>query len=74
MGKAEMGQPALLVSLKEAARILSLSERTVWSMVKTGTLPHVRVNRRLLFSPSGLQGWIDARQTGSSQHGNEAIT
>jgi excisionase family DNA binding protein len=55
----------LLLSLKQASRALSLSERTVWAMVQTGDLPHVRIGRRLLFSTAALEAWIERRQTNS---------
>lgn len=37
----------LLVDLREAAQMLSLSERTVWGMVKDGSLRSVRFRRAL---------------------------
>lgn len=59
-------QPAamkpLLLSIKETAFLLGVSERTVWSMVQERQLPHVRVGRRLLFSRAGLEAWIAAQQ------------
>jgi excisionase family DNA binding protein len=36
------------LSVPEAARVLGISERTVWRRVKTGDLPIERVGRRLL--------------------------
>jgi excisionase family DNA binding protein len=56
-------QPPLLMSLKEAAQALSLSERTIWTLVHTGELPHVRVGRRLLFSRAALQSWIERQES-----------
>jgi excisionase family DNA binding protein len=61
-------QTPLLLSLKQAAQALSLSERTVWTMVQTGDLPHLRVGRRLLFSRAALEAWIEKQQSGGSAH------
>lgn len=49
----------LLVSAAEAARLLSISPRTLWSMTASGELPHVRVRRRVLYAVDDLRRWID---------------
>jgi excisionase family DNA binding protein len=59
-------QTPLLLSIKQAAQALSLSERTVWTLVQTRELPHVRVGRRLLFSRMALESWIDRQQSGGN--------
>lgn len=38
----------LLLSVTEAARLLNVSPRTVWSLTESGSLPHVRIGRRVL--------------------------
>jgi excisionase family DNA binding protein len=41
--------PALLLSSGQVARLLGVSLRTLWRMVKAGTLPSpVRYNRKLV--------------------------
>jgi len=53
----------LAVTYAEAARRLSISERTVWSMVRAGDLPSVRIGERIVRIPlAGLQQYLD-RQT-----------
>jgi excisionase family DNA binding protein len=39
----------LLVNVVELSGMLGVSERTVWSMVKRGELPYVRLGKRVLF-------------------------
>ncbi len=56
-------QPPLLLSIKQAAQALSLCERTIWDLVKKGELPHVKVGRRVLFSPASLQSWIERQES-----------
>ncbi|HZZ26716.1 MAG TPA: helix-turn-helix domain-containing protein [Pirellulales bacterium] len=65
-GEQRLGEPQLplLLSIKQAARTLNLSERTVWTLVHTQQLPHLRIGRRLLFSRSALEAWITRQQTG----------
>ena len=43
---------------REAARLLGVSERTLWSWAQKGLVPHRRIGRIVLFSPSELQRWI----------------
>jgi hypothetical protein len=51
----------LLLAAREAARALSISERTLWSMtVPRGPIPCARMGTRVLYSVSALQKWIDA--------------
>jgi excisionase family DNA binding protein len=58
MQSANRSEPSLLLSLKEAAAALAVSERTVWTLVQEGVLPHLRLGRRLLFSRTALEAWI----------------
>ena len=51
--------PALVVDRRNAARILAVSERTVWSRtVPRGDLPCVRVGARVLYSVDTLRAWV----------------
>jgi excisionase family DNA binding protein len=43
-----------------AAKMLGLSERTVWSLVKRNALPHHRCGTAVLFVPDELAAWLDA--------------
>jgi excisionase family DNA binding protein len=51
--------PKLLVSAREAARLLSLSERTLYSLTKAGQFPVVRVGRSVRYRVADLQAWIE---------------
>lgn len=53
--------PTLAVRLPEAALLLSVSKRHLWGLVKSGAIPHFRLGRRILFSPSALESWIAER-------------
>ncbi|HUU92559.1 MAG TPA: helix-turn-helix domain-containing protein [Phycisphaerae bacterium] len=59
--------PRLLLSAREGARALSVSERTLWERTKTGEIPCVRIGRRVLYDVRDLVAYID-RQKGA-QHG-----
>lgn len=56
----------LLVSAHDAARMLNISERTLWSVTTPrGTLVCVRIGSRVLYSPESLRSWIAAKANGS---------
>jgi hypothetical protein len=49
----------LLVDACEAARILSVSERTLWSLTNTGVLQCVRINRAKRYAMADLTAYVD---------------
>jgi excisionase family DNA binding protein len=56
----------LLLSAREAAKVLSVSERTLWSWTSPrGTIPTVRLGHRVLYSILALEQWIAAQAAGS---------
>lgn len=56
--------PRLLVTPREAAKILSLCEKTLWSLTKRGELPAVRIGRSVRYDVADLRRFID-RQKGA---------
>lgn len=52
-----------LHSVPDAARLLSLSERKVWYMIKSGELRTVQVGSRRLVPSEALDEWIDQLPT-----------
>jgi len=59
-------QPKLL-SVKEVAEMLSISQRTVWSMTNAGEIPCVRIRKRVLYRLDHVQGFIDKQTKGEKQ-------
>ena len=59
--------PCLLLSAREAAKALSISERTLYSRTEDGTLPCVRLGCRRLYDPRALAAWIDGQQEGGAE-------
>ena len=63
-----MPQPTTpLVSRKEVAAILGISERTVWSMTNAGEIPCVRIRKRVLYRLDHVQGFIDRQTDGGTR-------
>jgi hypothetical protein len=51
--------PKLLLSAREAARALSVCEKTLWSMtVPRGSIPCARIGSRVLYNPESLRRFI----------------
>ena len=68
--------PPLLIDVHDAARAMSICERTLASMTKAGEIPHVRVRTRVLYDPRALSAWIDGQVQGGrvSVDGAEAVS
>jgi excisionase family DNA binding protein len=56
------GQPAeiqpLLLRTRDAAALLAVSQRTLWTMTRDGEIPVVRVRRTVRYLVSDLTAWV----------------
>jgi excisionase family DNA binding protein len=52
---------AILLRMREAAELLAISERTLWSIVARKELPAVRVGRLVRIRRADLEAWAAAR-------------
>lgn len=59
----ENARAPLLISVPEAARLLSIGRNTAYDLIAAGTLPSIKLGRRRLVSVIALEAWI-ARQCG----------
>lgn len=61
----------LLISPREAAKLLSVSQRKLWAMTfeDEPALPHLKMGRLVRYSVTELQRWIEAQQ---QQGGSDA--
>jgi excisionase family DNA binding protein len=57
-GEAESGVERLL-TYRETAQLLGVTERTVWSLVDRGELAAVRFGRSVRIDPRDLRAFID---------------
>lgn len=53
----------LLLTTREAAAALRISERTLFTLTKTGQIPCVRFGRSVRYAPADLQRWIADQTT-----------
>jgi len=59
----EVEHPILLKS-RDVARLLSISERTLWSLAhrSDNPLPSIRIGRLIRYLPADVQVWVDAQR------------
>ena len=58
------GRRKRLLTSKEAARYLGISERHLWAITASGDLPCIKVGRSVRYAIDDLNGYIDSRRTG----------
>jgi excisionase family DNA binding protein len=56
----------LLVRSREAARMLAISERTLWTMTKSGRLPCVRLQGSVRYKVDTLLTWVTEQEQKSA--------
>jgi predicted DNA-binding transcriptional regulator AlpA len=62
------GHSPLLLSAREAAKLLSISERSLWRFsTPRGEIPVVRLGGRVLYSVRDLETWIAGKTHGRMQ-------
>lgn len=55
-----------LLTYREAAKVLGVTERTLWTLVDRGVLPAVRFGRSVRIDPVDLRAFIDQAKRGRS--------
>lgn len=48
------GELPLLISIPQAAKTLGISTRKLFNLTRAGTIPHVRLGRRVMYSQNSL--------------------
>jgi excisionase family DNA binding protein len=54
--------PPVLLTYRDAAKILKVTDRTVWGLVKARKLKAVRFDRTVRIDPRDLEAFIQARK------------
>lgn len=49
---------ALLLTVEETAALLNVSRNTIYSLIREGTIPHVRLGRSIRVPRFGLERWV----------------
>lgn len=53
---------AWLLTARQAAAALSISERTLWGLTHRGDIPCVRIGRSVRYDPDDLKAWVDQQK------------
>ena len=54
--------PDSLLSYRQAAALLGVSERTIWSVAQAGEIPTIRIGRCVRFRRAAVIDWIRQRE------------
>ena len=67
--ESPQGVPSLLLTAREAAKTLRLSEKTLWSLTRPrGPIPAVRIGRSVRYSVAALEAWVASQVTLNGDH------
>jgi excisionase family DNA binding protein len=57
----QLTQPLQLLSPRETAKLLGISEKTLFTYTQRGDIPVMRIGRSVRYSLDHLRAWIDSR-------------
>ena len=64
-----------ILDVDEAATLLKVSKKTIYTRVKNNTIPHARLGRKLLFHRQTLEKWVaDGADRANRASENEQLT
>ena len=52
----------LLLKPNEAAEMLAISPRLLWTITDSGALPCLRIGRLVRYDPTDLKAWVNAQK------------
>ena len=52
----------LLLTVRETAAMLSISERKLWNLTNENEIPAIRIGRSVRYSVEDVQQWIDTKR------------
>lgn len=56
--QTESPAPRLLLTGRDAARALSVCEKTLWTLTQRGEIPCIKIGRAVRYDPRDLDAWI----------------
>ena len=72
---SSMNQPAtipsqqILLTAREAARLLAVSERTLWTLTNSGQIRRLKIGAAVRYRFTDLQAYVDGLAIGSENRG-----
>lgn len=58
----------LVLRAKDAARVLGIGSRLLWSLTNRGEIPHVRAGRAVLYPIAELREWLAEHSRRNGRH------
>ena len=55
----------LIVPEPEAAKMLSVCDRTLFNLRQEGAIPFVRIRSRIMYRVSALEAWLEKNEQGA---------
>ena len=52
-----------LIDEREAAKVLAVCPRTLWSIRKSGRIPYLKIGRSVRYDSNDFSVWIEANKT-----------
>jgi excisionase family DNA binding protein len=59
----------LVLSPRQAAHVLAISERTLWTLTHRGDIPAVRIGRAVRYDPRDLAAYVERRKATPQRNG-----
>ena len=57
--------PAILMTPRQAAKALAISERTLWELTRRGAIPRLKIGASVRYDVKDLQAFIDKKKGGA---------
>ena len=57
--------PAILMTPRQAAKALAISERTLWELTRRGAIPRLKIGASVRYDVKALQAFIDKKKGGA---------
>lgn len=64
--EAESHSAPLLLTARDAAQTLAISQRTLWTLTNRGEIPCMRLGRSVRYDRKDLVRWIAAHKEGDA--------
>jgi excisionase family DNA binding protein len=68
-GQVAQEMPPLLLTERQAAKLLNLSTRTLFSLRRAGELPFLKCGEKVLYDLVDLRAWINTRKAATAERG-----
>jgi excisionase family DNA binding protein len=60
----QIAAPQLLLTMKQAALALQISERSLWELLRRGEIPRIKIGASVRIDIRDLEAWIAGKKCG----------